>query len=525
MASGNYGTTASGKTTISAPACVSSAIAVGATDDVTDTVTSWSSSSSQLALLAPGSSVLSSVSVAQTSPFPISVACPAPFSAGQCASESGTSMATPHAAAAFAVAKSANPAMGVDDLLGLLRSTGKPLTDAANGLVTPRVQLDAAVRPPTFHPLAPARILDTRDGTGGVVGPVGATTTITTTVAGRGGVPSSGVSAVVLNVTAAAPSAPSFVTVFPFGSTLPLASNLNLEKGVNRANLVVAKVGPAGRVSLYNNSGSVHLVADVAGWFDAGGASDTGARYRPVTPSRVLDTRDGTGLPGGTPTRVAGGTSVSFDPTTACGFAGATAVALNVTAAGPTLPSHVTVWPAGTAMPGVSNVNFNAGRDTPNLVVVKTGAGGEVSLFNNSGDVDLVADLAGCFAADASAPGRVVSVRPARVLDTRTGVGGTSGPVGTTSFDLALAGRGGVPSTGVTAVVLNLTATETAASSHFTVWPAGQPQPTASNVNFVAGQTVANLVVVKLGAGGAVSIANNAGTTQVVADVAGWITG
>ena len=105
------------------------------------------------------------------------------------------------------------------------------------------------------------------------------------------------------------------------------------------------------------------------------------------------------------------------------------------------------------------------------------------------------------------------------------GLGGTVGPVGTSPFTLPLAGRAGVPANGATAVVLNLTVTETSTPSHLTVWPAGQPQPTASNVNFVAGQTVANLVVVKLGAGGAVSIANNAGTTQVVADVAGWITG
>jgi hypothetical protein len=79
-----------------------------------------------------------------------------------------------------------------------------------------------------------------------------------------------------------------------------------------------------------------------------------------------------------------------------------------------------------------------------------------------------------------------------------------------------------VPATGVSAVVMNVTVTQPTASSVLTVWPSGEPQPNASNLNYVAGQTVPNLVVVKVGAGGKVNLRNYSGSTHVVADVVGW---
>ena len=76
-----------------------------------------------------------------------------------------------------------------------------------------------------------------------------------------------------------------------------------------------------------------------------------------------------------------------------------------------------------------------------------------------------------------------------------------TGPVGPgATFNLTVAGRGGVPATGVGAVALNVTATNPTANSYFTVWPTGQPQPNASNLNFGAGQTIPNMVIVPLGA-------------------------
>jgi uncharacterized protein YkwD len=117
-----------------------------------------------------------------------------------------------------------------------------------------------------FHPVTPARILDTRNS--GV--PVGQGATLALQVAGQGGVPATGASAVVVNVTVTGPTAPSFLTVYPYGEALPLAANLNFVANQTVPNLVTAKLGTGGKLSIYNAFGSTHVVADVAGWFDGG---------------------------------------------------------------------------------------------------------------------------------------------------------------------------------------------------------------------------------------------------------------
>ena len=75
---------------------------------------------------------------------------------------------------------------------------------------------------------------------------------------------------------------------------------------------------------------------------------------------------------------------------------------------------------------------------------------------------------------------------------------------------------------GAETVVLNVTATQPTTAGHLRVFPADEAMPTASNVNFAAGQTIANLVIAKLSPDGKVKIFNKAGTTHVFADVAGW---
>ncbi|EQD58142.1 hypothetical protein B2A_04498, partial [mine drainage metagenome] len=74
------------------------------------------------------------------------------------------------------------------------------------------------------------------------------------------------------------------------------------------------------------------------------------------------------------------------------------------------------------------------------------------------------------------------------------------------------------------AVVLNVTTTNTTAASYLTLYPAGVPQPLASNLNWLTGQTVSNLVVVPLGTGGAINIYNYLGSTAVVVDLEGYYT-
>ena len=369
----------------------------------------------------------------------------------------------------------------------------------------------------TYQAVTPARILDTRAGTGAPKTPVGPGGQIDVAVTGVGGVPVSGVAAVVLNVTATDVTAmESYLTVFPTGAPRPLASSLNMLAGQTVPNLVVARVGAGGKVSIYNNLGTTAVVADVQGWYGQPGA---GGRYTPVAPARVLDTRTGTG---GTVGKVAGGTSIDLDVRGVGGLPSTVgAVALNVTATDlDGADTFVTVYPAGVSRPLASNLNVRAGQSVPNLVVTPTGDG-RVTLYSNAGTVHLVADVQGWYAPDAAAT--YLSTAPIRLLDTRTGTGGAVGKVQPgTHIDLKVAGANGIPA-GVRGAVLNVTTTDhIGPESYLTLYPAGGGRPLASNLNFVSGQTRANLVFARLGVDGKVSIYNNLGATHVVADLQGW---
>jgi hypothetical protein len=122
----------------------------------------------------------------------------------------------------------------------------------------------------TYRPLAPVRILDTRSGVGAPVAAVPAGGSVTLQVTGNGGVPVSGVGAAVLNVTVTQAAAGGYVTVYPAGGSRPSVSNLNFVAGQTIANLSAVKTGTGGAVTLYNgSSGTVHLIADIAGYFIA----------------------------------------------------------------------------------------------------------------------------------------------------------------------------------------------------------------------------------------------------------------
>ena len=380
---------------------------------------------------------------------------------------------------------------------------------------------DTETVPASYHPLPPRRILDTRVGLGWP-SKLTAGATATLDVHGVGGIPGAGVSAVVLNVTVTEPSTGGFLTVWPGGDARPLASNLNFVAGQTVPNAVVVKVGAGGQVNLFNHMGSVHLVADVSGWYGAHSGSP-GATYHPMQPTRLLDTRTGAGAP---VARVGPAATLSLQVTGRGGVpaTGVSAVALNVTVTEPTAVSYLSVWPAGDAQPLVSSLNFAAGDTVANLVIVKVGAGGAVSLYNSGGFVHVVADVAGWFGPDTVQPqGAYVPLAPSRILDTRLGVGAPQAPVGPgTTLGLQIVGRAGIPAGAVAAVVLNVTVTDPSSVSFLTAWPGGTSRPLASNLNYRAGQTVPNLVVVPVGADGTVQLFTYAGSADVVADVAGW---
>ncbi|HEX7917057.1 FG-GAP-like repeat-containing protein [Rudaea sp.] len=244
-----------------------------------------------------------------------------------------------------------------------------------------------------------------------------------------------------------------------------------------------------------------------------------------MVPVRLMDTRGGATIDG----QFSGGGPTASTTLTVLGRAGipaggVSAVALNVTVMDPGNFGYLLVWPTGTTQPVASNLNYVAGLSISNEVIVKVGTNGQVSIVSSGGS-NIVVDVTGYFPTTSD----LFPLTPARLLDTRPGMttvdgqyagGGAIAPGAT--FDLPVVGRGGVPS-GVSAVVVNITATQPTGVTYITVWPSGTPQPNASNLNVIsAGQTIANLVMVAPGSNGKISIYNNYGNTHLIVDVVGY---
>jgi hypothetical protein len=384
----------------------------------------------------------------------------------------------------------------------------------------------AASTPGSFTSVTPTRLLDTRNGVGAPRAAVAANATVVLQVAGRGGVPPSGVSAVVLNVTVTQPTALGTITVWG-GGARPWASNLNFVRGQTVPNLVTTPVAADGTVRLYNgSSGTVQLLADVSGYY-LGGTPQRPGMFSPVAPSRLLDTRNGIGAPKAAV--AANGTIVlKVDGQGGVPSTGISAVVLNVTVTQPAATGALTVWGGGTR-PWVSNLNFASGQTVPNLVLAPVDSAGQVRLYNgSSGTAHMIADVFGFYLAGGPLlDGGSTAVPPSRLLDTRNAVGAPPGPVSAgATFNLAVGGRGWVLPAGASAVVLNVTVTQPSAAGNITVWANGTARPWASNLNFARGQTVANLVVAPVGTNGLVSLYNGSpGSVQVIADVAGYVLG
>lgn len=399
------------------------------------------------------------------------------------------------------------------------------VTDAAGNKAT--VSGPYTTMGTNYTAYGPTRLLDTRNGTGAPVGAVAPGGTVVLKVPGTGTIPASA-KAAVLNLTVTAPTAAGTITAYPDGETAPGTQNVTFVSGQTVATLAIVKLGPSGSVDLTNNStGTVQLVADVTGYFTATSSSG----YTSLTPARLLDTRYGTGAPKGV---IGNGQSVTLTIAGADGGAlPATAglikaVALNVTVTGTLGAGYITAYPDGTTRPLASNVNFSTGSTLANMVIVPVGADGKIVLFNASTGTQLIADVAGYFSAGGASA--YVPLDPTRVADSRA-AGNSAIPAAQAEY-LAVPGTvNGAGSTmplGVTGFVLTTTVTHTTAGGYLTVYPYGVTRPVVSNLNFSAGQTIANLALATAGQDStdqqkAVDFYNGSGgTLDLIADMAGF---
>ena len=384
-----------------------------------------------------------------------------------------------------------------------LKSAWFDLPNGCNGPPTaPAVPAPAAA---TFHALTPTRLLDTREGRNSAKAPVQAGCVLALSPDLLLSLPAEA-TAVALNVTVADAQGPGYLTVYPCDQGLPVASNVNYAAGQTVANQVIAPLTGSKDVCIFSYA-SANVVVDALGWF--GGSS--GSRFTSIVPARAADTRSGIGV---APGLVGAGAVLTVDVAHVLpAGANPNAVALNVTASDAPTDGYLTVYSCSDARPVASNVNVVAGRAVPNHVLAGVSAAGTICVYSALAS-HVIVDVLGWFGTtgDLYRP-----VAPSRLIDTRkthsVGAGGT--------VQVPILGQNGLPSSGLRTVTVDVTATLARSAGYLTVYPCGQPQPLASNLNPYVGSDVANLVTVPVGANGDICI-YALRDTDVVVDVTGW---
>ena len=366
--------------------------------------------------------------------------------------------------------------------------------------------------------------------------------------------------AVVLNVTEVAGTVSSLLTVYPFGTGLPRASNLNFAAGKVIANLVTVTLGQGGAIDIYNAAGTVNVLADVEGYFEPAPSSTVTGEFHPIAPVRVCDTRMRSPTPACTAHGILGpgaamlvnvtGIGIGSDSVPADGSA--SSVVVNLTGVAGTADTFLSLSAttstgqcpySGTHGPQFSNVSLSAGLVAANRVMVQLGPstpGGHptsLCVFNAAGSINVVIDANGWFGSSTAAAGaQYQAIQPTRICDTRA-LGGGPGCAGhaiapPTPSLITVAGQGGIPSitsgTTVVAVIANLTAIAPTSATYLVMYPATPGKaPNASDINVSTAEVLPNLVVVQLdplaGAGqGDADLYNAAGSVNAVVDIEGW---
>jgi hypothetical protein len=375
-----------------------------------------------------------------------------------------------------------------------VRPDGRPITFSEEFFVDWSGSLGYLQTTGGYTPLTATRILDTRDD--GV--------NMTAATEFRLAVPTAliptDVSALVLNLTVTDAQRSGYLTVYPCGTTRPLAAAINFTAGETKANLVDALFRSGGALCLWSNV-DVDAVVDLQGFHS--GAGD--GHLVPRTAVRLIDTRPDHALVEGQVLQI---------PVTGAGRApdGTTTVTLNVAVDAPQRAGFLTVYPCGTDRPWASNLNFVAGQTISNEVMVQPGTDGMVCVYTTAA-THLVADLDATY--EASGSQHFTALVPGRFADTRV----ATKVIGGQSIEWSVIGAGGAPA-GTTALSLNVAVSEPEGPGFLTVYPCGTSMPLASNLNFARGQTVSNHVTATLGPTGQICVFASR-TTNIVIDIEG----
>jgi hypothetical protein len=363
----------------------------------------------------------------------------------------------------------------------------------------------------------PTRVLDTRAAThvgpAVLTGPYAPQAIIDVQLTGTGGIPATGVSAVVVNLTSVGATHPGYLQAFPYlraaaGGT----STVNLAgTGEARPNFAVVPLGVGGRISVYLHAGGDVLI-DVLGYYlDGQGAGSTAGRFVPLPrPERWADTRGlgGAPLPVGfaTPRRAGADESaeVPWLQGTGVPAAGVDALVVSIISANSTAAGYLRADPTGTDVhdPGFahSDVNYSPGAVVANTAIVRLGAGGTISVYALQAS-NIVVDVVG-YITSADAPsattGLFMPITPGRAYDSRLPTPSPFSAGGARTVQITgLADA--LVDTAAVGVSANLTVTGPVAPGYLQAYPNAAAPPPTSALNYLAGQTVAGGAFLALG--------------------------
>jgi hypothetical protein len=366
-----------------------------------------------------------------------------------------------------------------------------------------------------FVPVTPCRVADTRNPAGPFGGPFisGGTSRGFSVPDSACNIPATA-QAYSVNVTVVPKGPLNFLTMFPCGQSVPLASTLNSGDGRVKAAAAILPAGTNGGVCAFATQ-DTELILDINGYF-VSDSSPSVLEFYPVAPCRLVDTREAAGSLGG-PSLVGSAARTFPILSSPCNIpATAKAYSLNFTSVPKGVLGFLTTWPTGQSQPLVSTLNAPTGAVTANAAIVPSGTNGDISVFVTH-DSDLVIDINGYFAPPGTGGLSFFSLTPCRVMDTRN-------PAGALPFngkvDVNVTSSScGAPAS-AQSFVLNATVVPPGPMGFLTLWPQGATQPFVSTLNAPDGTVTSNMAIVPTSNGSVSAFSSHA--THLILDISGY---
>jgi hypothetical protein len=364
-----------------------------------------------------------------------------------------------------------------------------------------------------YVPVAPFTVADTRGG----VTPVGPRGRVDVAVLGRGGIPATGVTSVVVETVSVCATQNTALTVFPTGRATWGTQAVHLPATgtpATRSAVAVVPVGADGRISVRNDLGVSDVIVDVLGYHtsDAG----TGAGLVPAR-ARLYDSRrDAAGM-----LRAGEARTITLPALGGVPASEMRGQVLDVTVVGAGVAGVLQVRPGASASGIAVRLHYPPGGAHDEWLPVAV-SGGRLTL-RATGPVHVLVDTAGYYPSAAPGTGdaglRYTGVAPTRLVDTRrTGSGYL--PKGA-ARSIRVTGVGGVPQDAA-AVLVNVVGLQPPAATRLTAWPMGRPGDVATALRIAPGDVRANLVMVPVGDNGGILVGAPDAASKVVVDLVGW---